>query len=377
MTETHLEQNANDNSPMEPGALHTVTEATEAEDVNSDSSFSDAYAEVEEDAPNDEAVAPQAAAEPEDDYAMTFDSDGEDGAEKNSDQGTVEEENPASTSTSTMEQTISATSNAINAAPASPNPPSASLPPPTTSTTQSIPSPVALEQSQSVPNEAQSQTTEDSAGGEVDIQQLLDNITARAEMQSSNEAASSNPTTTAPASSSAPSQVLKGLPAHASLPPRPQNSQTPLTPTYPSYDITRSYSGVPSMPPPPGIGSFGAPGVAPGTAVGAPGTSSSGLLPPPPSSLYPAPPGVTLPPNPLAFQPQYHVPSGGNARQEQGKKERNDGVDYGEVQWSPSVQKLYEEFLEDERGYVSDGQWDKFPAGSRLFIGKSNLMYLR
>lgn len=37
--------------------------------------------------------------------------------------------------------------------------------------------------------------------------------------------------------------------------------------------------------------------------------------------------------------------------------------------WTPRTQALYDAFLEDERRYVTDGIWDKFPPGSRLFVG--------
>ncbi|KAF2747579.1 hypothetical protein M011DRAFT_494331 [Sporormia fimetaria CBS 119925] len=40
-----------------------------------------------------------------------------------------------------------------------------------------------------------------------------------------------------------------------------------------------------------------------------------------------------------------------------------------DIRWPAEVNKLYEEFLEEERKYVTDGQWDQFPPGSRLFIG--------
>ena len=44
-------------------------------------------------------------------------------------------------------------------------------------------------------------------------------------------------------------------------------------------------------------------------------------------------------------------------------------TDPAERPWSPRTQILYDSFLEDERRYVTDGIWDKFPAGSRLFVG--------
>ncbi|KAJ5835152.1 hypothetical protein N7447_001178 [Penicillium robsamsonii] len=37
--------------------------------------------------------------------------------------------------------------------------------------------------------------------------------------------------------------------------------------------------------------------------------------------------------------------------------------------WGPEVQKKYDEFLHDERIYVTEGLWDRFPMGSRLFVG--------
>lgn len=37
--------------------------------------------------------------------------------------------------------------------------------------------------------------------------------------------------------------------------------------------------------------------------------------------------------------------------------------------WSPKTQAIYDQFLEDERHYVTEGIWDRFPIGSRLFVG--------
>lgn len=37
--------------------------------------------------------------------------------------------------------------------------------------------------------------------------------------------------------------------------------------------------------------------------------------------------------------------------------------------WSPKTQAIYDAFLEDERRYVTEGIWDRFPLGSRLFVG--------
>ena len=44
-------------------------------------------------------------------------------------------------------------------------------------------------------------------------------------------------------------------------------------------------------------------------------------------------------------------------------------TDPAERPWTPHTQAQYDSFLEDERRYVTDGIWDKFPIGSRLFVG--------
>ena len=41
-----------------------------------------------------------------------------------------------------------------------------------------------------------------------------------------------------------------------------------------------------------------------------------------------------------------------------------------DIRWGPEVNRLYEAFLEQERKFVTEGQWDQFPMGSRLFIGE-------
>ncbi|KAF2870986.1 hypothetical protein BDV95DRAFT_628898 [Massariosphaeria phaeospora] len=50
-------------------------------------------------------------------------------------------------------------------------------------------------------------------------------------------------------------------------------------------------------------------------------------------------------------------------------RQMSEDYDDEDIRWPPEVNRLYEEFLDDERRYVTDGQWDQFPMGSRLFIG--------
>ena len=40
--------------------------------------------------------------------------------------------------------------------------------------------------------------------------------------------------------------------------------------------------------------------------------------------------------------------------------------------WDAAVQRKYDGFIEAERGYVSEGRWEQFPQGSRLFVGTSD-----
>lgn len=37
--------------------------------------------------------------------------------------------------------------------------------------------------------------------------------------------------------------------------------------------------------------------------------------------------------------------------------------------WDAEVQRKYDRFIEEERRYVSEGRWEQFPQGSRLFVG--------
>lgn len=39
--------------------------------------------------------------------------------------------------------------------------------------------------------------------------------------------------------------------------------------------------------------------------------------------------------------------------------------------WTSEIQKKYDHFLDEERKYVTDGNWEQFPQGSRLFVGRS------
>lgn len=217
----------------------------------------------------------------------------------------------------------------------------------------------------------------------VDFQNLLDNLTPSA------SAAPSDPAVAATTSSSAGDSTLpqstadSSLPTPAGLPPRPPPQEKPsIHPNYSPNDDIRSYHQLPSQNPnasatasytpqqsnnyqtnSPGLPQLvaAAPGVAPGTSSGANG------LPPPPGATsqqqqqQPQQPPVT--PQDASMQSSHKGtrPERYNGRQSQA------GDD--EAPWPPEIQKKYDEFLHDERVYVTEGLWDRFPPGSRLFVG--------
>ncbi|KAJ5792639.1 uncharacterized protein N7503_008617 [Penicillium pulvis] len=124
---------------------------------------------------------------------------------------------------------------------------------------------------------------------------------------------------------------------------RPSPLATPAHPTQPSNNA-QSYPQ--SM----------APGGAPGTVPGA------GSLPPPPTA---------------SFQPSSSGESQTSQEASQASKKGRLDKQTGrlvkpmddDAPWGPEVQKKYDEFLHDERVYVTEGLWDRFPMGSRLFVG--------
>ncbi|KAG0647246.1 putative RNA-binding [Hyphodiscus hymeniophilus] len=194
---------------------------------------------------------------------------------------------------------------------------------------------------------AQNHTYEDVANGGIDIQQLLDNITANAEK---NEAASALSTPSSATATSLPKNL--GLPSHSSLPPRPQVPAKRF-----HDDISKYHAGVPQTP-------FRSPGMNI-VASGAPGTSTdprSGL-PPPPTASFRSPHPAGNPTSPGS----YHKGDRQN-NQDRMSLEPHEHDD-ANVRWGPEMQKKYDDFITQERIYVAEGMWDKFPLNSRLFIG--------
>ncbi|KAL1303141.1 hypothetical protein AAFC00_006573 [Neodothiora populina] len=104
--------------------------------------------------------------------------------------------------------------------------------------------------------------------------------------------------------------------------------------------------------------------------------------------LYPAAPGQdavpgvdSLPPPPVAsFQSQLRQehsesPTSRAKRQRELESQREikqaagEVLDDADVPWTPDTQRKYDVFLNEERKYVTEGNWEQFPHGSRLFVG--------
>ncbi|KAL4810375.1 hypothetical protein BDV18DRAFT_156742 [Aspergillus unguis] len=199
------------------------------------------------------------------------------------------------------------------------------------------------------------------AGNGVDFQNLLDNLPASSTSSSSHTV----PGSAIPADKQA--VVDEGPQTSPGLPPRPPPQEKPsIHPNYnPSHDI-RSYHQLPThaatnAPNPyasqqsnyqSGVGLQA-------LAAGPPGTSSgTGSLPPPPVASFQqssAPAETREPSSP--------------ATQRNGRADRQPLRSHDDAPWGPEVQKKYDAFLHDERTYVTEGMWDRFPVGSRLFVG--------
>lgn len=199
----------------------------------------------------------------------------------------------------------------------------------------------------------------------VNFQTLLDNLShppsgAAADASSLAEGSSLHQAPT--------DESVQGIPARpyqdpSSQPNYPSNDdgayhQLPPAPTAATSSAyaTQQHSNHAQLPFPPSMASGGAPGTEP----------SAGNLPPPPA--------VSL---------QHTSPAGVESQASQdNKKGRADkqplrigkGGDE-DSPWAPEVQKKYDEFLHDERIYVTEGLWDRFPVGSRLFVGQYRPFY--
>ncbi|KAI9843081.1 MAG: hypothetical protein M1837_006626 [Sclerophora amabilis] len=228
-------------------------------------------------------------------------------------------------------------------------------------------------------------TSTDVANGGVNFQALLDNLSPSTATAPSADGLTAATTGSPAVSVSMPKSEqakspMTGLPSHANLPPRPPPQEKPTSHLgFAPQDDIRSYH--PHIPTPVGASNYstqqpssfrpshGLP--TPVVAAGAPGTASQ------PASGLPPPPVATFQQAPSSAVPQQASPLAASVRQRE-KLDRSvarsatsvdDDDEEDQAPWGSEIQKIYDQFLHDERTYVTEGQWDRFPPNSRLFIG--------
>ncbi|KAH8668865.1 hypothetical protein BX600DRAFT_510924 [Xylariales sp. PMI_506] len=170
-----------------------------------------------------------------------------------------------------------------------------------------------------------------SADGAIDIQALVDNITARAAAPEDNQ-------TTHTTIESGPSTA-----SHSSLPPRPPVSQQPTAADVRAEELRRPQPGNPSA-----------------ALPNVPHSVSAPYPYPLPGVVTELPPGYAPPISNAYLSPVGSVPM---------SHQLNAGQVLPPDNHNFSSSQTYEEFLQEERKYVSEAKWDRFPEGSRLFIG--------
>ncbi|KUI62739.1 hypothetical protein VP1G_09859 [Cytospora mali] len=187
--------------------------------------------------------------------------------------------------------------------------------------------------------DVKSEDVDMNAGGEpdataIDIQKLVDEITAKAEAEAEAEQEPAKPSVPL---HTQPSSMDVDLP---SLPPKPALTQEQSKQTYsPASYHHASLPSAPSFPP---------------TSAGLP------AQPPPPANS--GAPAVHM-----SQQPNYNatpsLSSYPNAYPPGTAPSQAPGYN------GPGLQQTYDEFLADERKHMSEAKWERFPDGSRIFIG--------
>jgi len=182
----------------------------------------------------------------------------------------------------------------------------------------------------------------------VDVQALLDKLSTPA-----NGAALSQFSPPSVAQSQQSAAAASSLPVALNLPPRPPPQEKPAThPNYNPNDDIRSFH--------PHSSHRGSTQLQPlNLRAGAAGNSDASALR---ANMSPSASG----PNSAGYSQRPSQEQGSGAASGDDEDER----------WPPEVNKIYEDFLDQERRFVTEGQWDQFPNGSRLFIGEFYKVWL-
>ena len=213
-------------------------------------------------------------------------------------------------------------------------------------------------------------------GDEVNYQALSDNIFSSASTAPPTDNAFSINTAPssifhAPSTSSAQTPIAT-FPIPAGLPPRPPPQEKPaIHPNYTPGEDIRSYHN----PPPQNSNAPASYNSQPSSSYGPPqgyphsnGVAPNGLPPPPLATFQQSAPKANQPQrSPQTSQYRQRDNYGKNG----GKPVTSTSEASDERPTRPEIERQYEDFLHDEEIYVSEGTWDRFPQGSRLFVGES------
>jgi hypothetical protein len=169
----------------------------------------------------------------------------------------------------------------------------------------------------------------------------------------------------------------KRFPVVAGLPPRPPPQEKPaIHPNYSPNETIQSYHQFPPQSASAGQYQSQTTSYRQSTGIG-----TAGNIPPPQINAraangLPPPPLATFQQSPASAAPiqspsvQSLRDSAGRATQSPTQRHESQGTDDEEQPWGTDTQKKYDQFLHDERIYVTEGVWDRFPPGSRLFVGE-------
>ena len=258
--------------------------------------------------------------------------------------------------------------------------PSHPFPQTVSETYASPPNPIDPSALTQLADRSQETNVESYSGAEVNYQALLDNIVS----PKTSEPTAANNTTVDTSQTIENTNLLTpsithnpppSLPTPAGLPPRPPPQEKPAVhPNHaPGQDIpTYHFSQPPHTNPQPNPSSTAA-----GNAFRPPLYNPNLMSAP---IAGPGSNGLPPPPMPSFQKPQLQIgqsdrsPSGFSQEQEDlvrnssvPRPERGSRDD--EQQWPKEIQGKYDQFLRDEEVYTKEGAWDKFPRGSRLFVG--------
>jgi nuclear polyadenylated RNA-binding protein 3 len=342
--------------PM-PAEAPTVEEA---EEVVDDESFSDAYGEDQGDAPAPAQAEQQQLPDINDDYAKTFDSpinheeesDGGEDAQQEDVSSMPQKSNKVALSSNHLSSgPVDAPSDVIpEQSQTGPSEEDTTVNPANAQSNMTDPSPPAdgqLDPATAAPaNESAETAPVQALSPKVESQQPVADIAAQLSEPTSNPDASD--TVAPPEASGRSSNLPSALPASSSLPPRPPqpqvNAQSNVAQHHPALATPTLVAQHATASAPGPVHNFVAPG-APGTS-----TEAFSSLPPPP----------TVGAHAAAVLNTMNVPSYSVSAPGYGA-DHSPGNTH-ESQW--------EQFMSDERQYMSEAKWDRFPEGSRIFIGK-------